>query len=159
MKLEVGKFYKTRDGRKVGPISYKWRGGEWHKFEGPLFSYGENGGVYSTGEESPNDLIAEWTDELEAAPAIEVTLTRAGILDEAKRCVTQDRQATHGKPEDTFGMIARVWSAKLGVEVTAAQVCLMLADLKICRAWGNPAHKDNWVDLAGYAACGGELAK
>lgn len=34
----------------------------------------------------------------------------------------------------------------------------MLVDLKVTRAWGNPSHGDNWVDIAGYAACGGELA-
>ena len=34
----------------------------------------------------------------------------------------------------------------------------MLVDLKTVRAWGNPAHDDNWVDIAGYAACGGEIA-
>ena len=31
--------------------------------------------------------------------------------------------------------------------------------LKTVRAWGNPDHGDNWVDIAGYAACGGELAQ
>lgn len=85
-------------------------------------------------------------------------MKRREILDEAIEAVTVDRAATHGKPEDTFGRIAAVWSARLGVEVTPAQVCILLADLKACRAWGNPAHADNWVDLAGYAACGGELA-
>ena len=85
-------------------------------------------------------------------------MNRADILDEAKRCVTQDRAATHGAAEDTFGRIAAVWSARLGVRLEGWQVCIMLADLKTCRAWGNPSHADNWVDLAGYAACGGELA-
>jgi hypothetical protein len=34
----------------------------------------------------------------------------------------------------------------------------MLIDLKTVRAWSNPEHFDNWVDMAGYAACGGEIA-
>lgn len=85
-------------------------------------------------------------------------MTRAGVLDAARQAVTVDRAATHGAAEDTFGAIARVWSARLGVAITPAQVCILLADLKACRAWGNPGHADNWVDLAGYAACGGELA-
>lgn len=42
--------------------------------------------------------------------------------------------------------------------MTGAQVALMLAELKVVRAWGNPTHADNWCDLAGYAACGGELS-
>lgn len=33
----------------------------------------------------------------------------------------------------------------------------MLALLKIARIASGNAKKDNWVDLAGYAACGGEL--
>jgi hypothetical protein len=85
-------------------------------------------------------------------------MNRAQILDAANQCVTVDRAATHGAPKDTFARIGAVWSARLGVEVTPAQVCILLADLKTCRAWGNPGHADNWVDLAGYAACGGELA-
>lgn len=87
-----------------------------------------------------------------------VTTVRGMILREAEKAVTQDRNATHGEPEDTFGSIARVWSARLGVTVTPEQVCILLADLKACRAWGNPAHPDNWIDGAGYFACGGELA-
>lgn len=85
-------------------------------------------------------------------------MKRADILDAARQAVMVDRAATHGDAEDTFAMIAGSWSAKLGIEVTPAQVCLLLADLKACRAWNNPGHADNWVDLAGYAACGGELA-
>ena len=85
-------------------------------------------------------------------------MNRAQILDTAIQCVTVDRTAAHGRPEATFGAIAAVWSARLGITLTGWQVCIMLADLKTCRAWGNPAHADNWVDLAGYAACGGELA-
>lgn len=85
-------------------------------------------------------------------------MNRAEILSTATECVCHDRAATHGAPEDTFASIAAVWSARLGVALTPWQVCILLADLKSCRAWGNPLHGDNWVDLAGYAACGGELA-
>lgn len=75
------------------------------------------------------------------------------------QAVTVDRAATHGDVERTFGAIAAVWSARLGIEITEAQVCIMLVDLKTCRAWNNPAHEDNWIDIAGYAACGGEVAR
>jgi hypothetical protein len=34
----------------------------------------------------------------------------------------------------------------------------MCAQIKIARLKSNAAHADNWVDLVGYAACGGELA-
>lgn len=85
-------------------------------------------------------------------------MNRAAILDAARQAVMVDRAATHGDAEDTFASIAAVWSARLGVTVTPAQAAIMLIDLKTCRAWSNPSHGDNWVDMAGYAACGGELA-
>lgn len=87
-----------------------------------------------------------------------IAMTRAATLDAAKAAVTADRQATHGGPEDTFGLIARLWSARLGVDLRPDQVAVMLIDLKTARAWGNPGHADNWIDMAGYAACGAELA-
>lgn len=83
---------------------------------------------------------------------------RAKILDAAHAAVTVDRAATHGRPEDTFGVLAGLWSAYLGVPVTPADTALMLVLLKVARAGGNPAHQDNFVDIAGYAACAGELA-
>lgn len=83
---------------------------------------------------------------------------RAEILDAARQAVTVDRAATHGAAEDTFAAIARLWSARLGRKLTPEQVAIMLIDLKTARAWGNPGHGDNWIDIAGYAACGGELA-
>lgn len=85
-------------------------------------------------------------------------MNRADILTAATTAVTRDRATTHGAAEDTFGAIARVWSARLGVTVRPDQVAILLIDLKTCRAWGNPGHDDNWIDMAGYAACGGELA-
>lgn len=84
--------------------------------------------------------------------------TRATILDAAAQAVLKDRAATHGAVEDSFAQIGAIWSVRLGVPVTPEQVAILLIDLKTVRAWGNPGHADNWVDIAGYAACGGELA-
>lgn len=83
---------------------------------------------------------------------------RSDILDAAAQAVTVDRAATHGAAEVSFTAIAAVWSARLGVTLRPDQVAIMLIDLKTVRAWGNPAHVDNWIDMAGYAACGGEIA-
>lgn len=85
-------------------------------------------------------------------------MNRADILDAAKACVTRDRAATHGDAERTFGLIAAYWSAHLDQPVSATDVATMMALLKLARAKGNPAYGDNWVDVAGYAACAGELA-
>lgn len=83
---------------------------------------------------------------------------RALILNIAREAVTKDRAATHGALESSFAQIAAIWSVRLGVTITPAQVAILMIDLKTVRGWGNPGHLDNWVDMAGYAACGGELA-
>ena len=85
-------------------------------------------------------------------------MTRKECLDAAAKCVLKDRQNQYGKPEDSFGMIARMWGAYLGVCVSAHDVAAMMALLKIARFRHNPFHEDNAVDLAGYAACMAETA-
>jgi hypothetical protein len=66
--IEAGKFYKTRDGRKVGPISRDSQGrrGHWYwqapYLEGYSANWCENGSFYKS-DENRNDLIAEWIDE------------------------------------------------------------------------------------------------
>lgn len=85
-------------------------------------------------------------------------MNRADTLAAAAQAVTVDRAATHGDVEDNFTAIARQWTARLGLRITAAQVAIMLIDLKTVRAWGNPDHDDNWIDIAGYAACGAEVS-
>ena len=100
-------------------------------------------------------LVGVWSPERGFTPAFSV---RADVLDKAKQAVCTDRAATHGSVERTFDALAAIWSVRLEVKVTAAQVAILLVDLKTVRAWGNPGHADNWVDIAGYAACGGEVA-
>lgn len=84
--------------------------------------------------------------------------TRASILDEAKAIVGGGRQEDYGGPEDSFQRIADLWSAYDGTHFTPVDVAIMMALLKIARLESNPKHHDSWVDLAGYAACGGEIA-
>lgn len=89
-----------------------------------------------------------------------VKWTREKILDEAKQCVCGNREQDYGTPEDSFQMIGDLWSIYLGcnVKIDAYDVASMMALLKIARLANNPEHMDSWVDLAGYAACGGEIA-
>ena len=84
--------------------------------------------------------------------------TRAGILEEAARIVTQDRNVTHGEPEETFGLIAAYWSAHLDHPVTATDVAVLMTLFKLARLKANPSNPENWVDGCGYLACGGEIA-
>lgn len=88
-------------------------------------------------------------------------MKRTEILDAAKRCICGDREQDYGSPEDSFKTIANLWNAYLGdglaVCIDAKDVAAMLALLKIARIASGHAKEDNWVDLAGYAACGGEI--
>lgn len=92
-------------------------------------------------------------------------MNRSDILDKAKACVCGDREQDYGKPENSFGTIADLWNAYLynagrqstWPAITAKDVAAMMALLKIARIAAGHAKADNWVDLAGYAACGGEI--
>lgn len=85
-------------------------------------------------------------------------MNRNEILSTAESYVTRDRAATHGDAERNFDLIAAYWSAHLDTTVTPADVAVMMTLLKLARIRSNPAHADNWIDGAGYLACGGEIA-
>lgn len=84
-------------------------------------------------------------------------MTRAEILEEAKKCVTGYRENDYGKIENNFSLIAELWSEYLGMSVAPVDVAMMMALLKIARIKNGGGTGDSFVDLAGYAACGGEL--
>lgn len=70
MKLEVGKYYRTRDGRKVGPLQPSDNGdagGYYIKDYGLIKPDGRFGYGYY-GWSSDLDLVAEWVDEPEQKP-------------------------------------------------------------------------------------------
>lgn len=84
-------------------------------------------------------------------------MKRTEILEAACRCVCGDREHDYGYPESNFGKIAEFWSTYTGYPFDAKDVAAMLALLKIARIASGHAKDDNWIDLAGYAACGGEI--
>ena len=90
-------------------------------------------------------------------------MTREEILAAAKKCVCGDREQDYGSPERNFQTIANLWDSYLSANgrvspgIESRDVAAMLALLKIARIASGHAKDDNWIDLAGYAACGGEL--
>ena len=93
-------------------------------------------------------------------------MTRKEILDTSNKIVNGDRDEQYGTPEDSFKVIAELWTVYLNgreisgtetVYVFAKDVAVMMALLKIARIAGGDSKSDNWIDLAGYAACGGEI--
>lgn len=83
-------------------------------------------------------------------------MKRAEILDTAKSCVCGEREQDYGTPENNFALIGKLWEAYMGVPFSPKDVAMMMALLKIARIkTGKSA--DSFVDLAGYAACAGEI--
>ena len=88
-------------------------------------------------------------------------MKRSEILDAARKCVCGDREQDYGSPENNFRTIALLWMVylrdRLKADIRPEDVAAMLSLLKIARIASGHAKSDNWVDLAGYAACGGEI--
>lgn len=105
----------------------------------------------------PICVDAEMTSRSSAIHRAE--LSRSACLDRAKELVLGDRQGAYGPPSAAFRSIAELWSATLKAEVKPHEVALCLIQLKIARLISNPQHADSWVDAAGYAACGAEVAR
>ena len=79
------------------------------------------------------------------------------LLHRAATIVGGDRQNAYGPPERSFCQIAAMWSAYLGVEVSARDVAWMMSLLKIARASHGVPNEDTAIDAAAYAALAGEL--
>lgn len=98
-------------------------------------------------------------------------MNRLDTLKAAAECVCGSREEDYGSPEDNFRTIASLWNSYLygaGLMenptphvwkgIKPKDVAAMLALLKVARIAGNRPKPDNWVDLAGYAACGAEIS-
>lgn len=94
--------------------------------------------------------------------------TREGILNAAKQCVCTDRENQYGQPESNFGLIAGFWNNYLRAVMKKPDmkdvlgpddVAAMMMLLKIARIATGEPKEDNWIDAAGYAACGGEIQR
>lgn len=84
-------------------------------------------------------------------------MNRLETLKAAAECVCGSREEDYGSPEDNFAVIAELWTAYTGTDVTPKDVAMMMALLKIARAKSG-RKPDTYVDLAGYAACGAEIS-
>lgn len=94
-------------------------------------------------------------------------MKRAEILAEAEKCVCGKREQDYGAPEDNFTTISLMWSAYLRAahpnlsvainHINAKDVAVMMVLLKVARI-ATGSSPDSFVDLAGYAACAGEIA-
>lgn len=83
--------------------------------------------------------------------------SRDTILDKAKSIINGERQGSYGNPEDSFAIIAQMWTAYLGKDLSSADVANMMVLMKVARNANGVYKDDNWIDICGYAAIGGEI--
>jgi hypothetical protein len=84
--------------------------------------------------------------KVEKAPA-----EAKSMLHRANDVVYGEREQAYGSPRPGFERLAKLWSALIGVEITAHQAALLMAVLKTNRAWDG-YHADSVLDGAGYFA-------
>ena len=70
----------------------------------------------------------------------------------------EERGENYGDVRENHQRIASLWSVVLGQSVTPEQVVLCMTCLKVARLMETPDHEDSWDDIAGYGACGAEIA-
>ena len=81
---------------------------------------------------------------------------RSEVLHTAIELCNGQREEDYGSPAESMGVVAHMWSAYVGYEITARDVCNMMALLKIARL-RNGTHEDSAADAAAYVAMGEEV--
>lgn len=84
-------------------------------------------------------------------------MNKMDVLKTAEKIITGDREGTYGKAEDSFSRIAELWSVFLDKKIYSSDVANMMILMKVARNMGGVYKDDNWVDICGYAALGGEI--
>jgi hypothetical protein len=84
--------------------------------------------------------------------------TRGAVLLEARQLITGDRNKTYGSPTENFKNIAELLNIQFAHKLkpdaafNAVDVAVIMLQVKLARMIAQPK-RDNFVDLAGYAAC------
>jgi hypothetical protein len=98
---------------------------------------------------------------------------RSEILRKAESLVNGDRNVQYGDPRSDFRRTATLWEAYLNgvherhmhvgmpsdvIFLDEHDVAVLMILLKVSRIAWSPEKEDSWADLAGYAACGWDVA-
>lgn len=73
------------------------------------------------------------------------------ILEEAAQIISGPRRQAYGDVRESFASCATLWSVILKAPVSPEQAALCMIGLKLLRE-ANKSHRDNRVDICGYAA-------
>lgn len=140
----------------------------------PVFAGTPEGSIFEKIRESTLDYELPQPDEDSETVIKDIkrisSNKREEILLTAEHLINGDRAQTYGAPEVSFGRIADLWNAMglqkkvpatngmWGQPLDAVDVALALIQLKVSRVISSPDHEDSWIDIAGYAGLGGEMA-
>lgn len=85
---------------------------------------------------------------------------REKAVEELNKIILNDRQNTHGNPEDNFDKIAVFWTDYLyykyniNFNLDKYDVCNLMELLKMARKISSPKNLDNYLDGSGYSLIG-----
>ena len=85
-------------------------------------------------------------------------MRREDLLKQAESLVNGHREEDYGPANINHQRIADMWSVILNYEVSLQDVYLCMIAVKMSRLIHDSEHEDSWIDIAGYAALGGEVA-
>lgn len=86
------------------------------------------------------------------------------IASTAAELVSGDRDRQHGQKRDNFERIATLLNAYLQIRrdpaapLDAVDIGHIMVLTKLARTQSGAVNIDDWIDVAGYAACSGEIA-
>lgn len=83
---------------------------------------------------------------------------RREVLAQADHLTSDTRAEQYGDAADNFARIAKLWNAHFGAHFYAGDVAVAMLLVKVARLGHDHTHLDSWVDIAGYAALGAEVA-
>ena len=79
------------------------------------------------------------------------------FLSKANVLVEGDRQKDYGDKLHNHSNIAKLWSAYLDIEITAHDVAILMALLKVARTKLGQVSDDTYVDMSAYSAIAGVI--
>lgn len=94
-------------------------------------------------------------------------MSKKSVLKEAEDIIYGDREKTYGHPSKNLKTIAQMWTSYINsasgtlynkegnditLEIEAKDVAILMMLVKVARFANDPTHRDNLVDICGYAA-------
>lgn len=80
-----------------------------------------------------------------------------GLLLEANRLITGDRNETYGHILDDYGRVRDVFESLTGIDMSPSECIIFMVCLKMSRLMSNLEkqvwHRDSAVDAAGFLGC------